>query len=704
MVTARRARLYGLLYTLSAVLGYTERGKNLVSTALGCLALDSGGAAVDLEYVGDDCGDLERCFVLYGRSTPPCYSSAKLGMDRFHGRDRHSALWCWCPGCEISFFETGCIMLVENSKFTFVCDQSTIAVVTTKSQIPVARPANLTTMAHAKQAARKSTGGKAPRKQLATKAARKSAPPAHNGAPMTRTACHDPPHMVMVNAHQNRAIGPIGCATVTMLFSSMDGFRSVHRRSHRGMEQIGAEFETGRQAKKAAAGLKMFPSATIGKIPVWVEVKRDGWSEKGDFDFMEVDMGELVVVDAKRVESQRRLKLIQKTKEGKTLMNCIRMLREMSLSIQGRGTKIPVKGIEVGFYFQGCKHTGDVIYMKMYEVEDMVMEEGEFAFDVKFSAEAHSVADREYCDGVYNGTILPGGLQHGEGVLRTNRNPSLLKYSGEFELGKRCGAGCSYNNKGKLCHKGRFRCDVPHGEGVEYTDDICRMGSWENGIKKGDGWIAEVDENMDIILGSEIRVWSTGARSRRGEGGTMEKNGMFPRDNGITRAKIGVCSARVCDLLPSNIRKDGEREHHAKMMYVGEVGEHDGGVFPHGRGLCYHTGSDEYEPFAIYGDFKDCNLHGEGTIVQFDPTRGAWIMTDVLVPSRDLREALALLMDYKSTVVRFTGHFYNGLYDGECREYEADGITLVEAGAYHRSDPGPALQILWLEKKVLSEK
>ncbi|KAI9636238.1 putative DNA binding protein [Dioszegia hungarica] len=36
-------------------------------------------------------------------------------------------------------------------------------------------------MARTKQTARKSTGGKAPRKQLATKAARKSAPAAHAG-------------------------------------------------------------------------------------------------------------------------------------------------------------------------------------------------------------------------------------------------------------------------------------------------------------------------------------------------------------------------------------------------------------------------------------------------------------------------------------------------------------------------------------------
>ena len=37
-------------------------------------------------------------------------------------------------------------------------------------------PTTLITMARTKQTARKSTGGKAPRKQLATKAARKSAP------------------------------------------------------------------------------------------------------------------------------------------------------------------------------------------------------------------------------------------------------------------------------------------------------------------------------------------------------------------------------------------------------------------------------------------------------------------------------------------------------------------------------------------------
>ena len=40
-------------------------------------------------------------------------------------------------------------------------------------------------MARTKQTARKSTGGKAPRKQLATKAARKSAPA--TGPPVLRT-------------------------------------------------------------------------------------------------------------------------------------------------------------------------------------------------------------------------------------------------------------------------------------------------------------------------------------------------------------------------------------------------------------------------------------------------------------------------------------------------------------------------------------
>ena len=41
---------------------------------------------------------------------------------------------------------------------------------------PEAPPLNSVKMARTKQTARKSTGGKAPRKQLATKAARKSAP------------------------------------------------------------------------------------------------------------------------------------------------------------------------------------------------------------------------------------------------------------------------------------------------------------------------------------------------------------------------------------------------------------------------------------------------------------------------------------------------------------------------------------------------
>lgn len=44
-------------------------------------------------------------------------------------------------------------------------------------------------MARTKQTARKSTGGKAPRKQLATKAARKSAPAAGGGTyPAQRTS------------------------------------------------------------------------------------------------------------------------------------------------------------------------------------------------------------------------------------------------------------------------------------------------------------------------------------------------------------------------------------------------------------------------------------------------------------------------------------------------------------------------------------
>ena len=44
------------------------------------------------------------------------------------------------------------------------------------SHAPSSSTTASSTMAHTKQAARKSTGGKAPRKQLATKAARKSAP------------------------------------------------------------------------------------------------------------------------------------------------------------------------------------------------------------------------------------------------------------------------------------------------------------------------------------------------------------------------------------------------------------------------------------------------------------------------------------------------------------------------------------------------
>uniref|UniRef100_A0A671NKK6 Histone H3 n=1 Tax=Sinocyclocheilus anshuiensis TaxID=1608454 RepID=A0A671NKK6_9TELE len=43
-------------------------------------------------------------------------------------------------------------------------------------------------MARTKQTARKSTGGKAPRKQLATKAARKSAP-ATGGKPLACGSC-----------------------------------------------------------------------------------------------------------------------------------------------------------------------------------------------------------------------------------------------------------------------------------------------------------------------------------------------------------------------------------------------------------------------------------------------------------------------------------------------------------------------------------
>lgn len=44
-------------------------------------------------------------------------------------------------------------------------------------------------MARTKQTARKSTGGKAPRKQLATKAARKSAPTA-GGVKKVKMSCH----------------------------------------------------------------------------------------------------------------------------------------------------------------------------------------------------------------------------------------------------------------------------------------------------------------------------------------------------------------------------------------------------------------------------------------------------------------------------------------------------------------------------------
>ncbi len=44
------------------------------------------------------------------------------------------------------------------------------------SQVPQPVSKHIAAMARTKQTARKSTGGKAPRKQLATKAARKSAP------------------------------------------------------------------------------------------------------------------------------------------------------------------------------------------------------------------------------------------------------------------------------------------------------------------------------------------------------------------------------------------------------------------------------------------------------------------------------------------------------------------------------------------------
>ena len=47
-------------------------------------------------------------------------------------------------------------------------------------------------MARTKQTARKSTGGKAPRKQLATKAARKSAPATGEVMPMSAAAVHRP--------------------------------------------------------------------------------------------------------------------------------------------------------------------------------------------------------------------------------------------------------------------------------------------------------------------------------------------------------------------------------------------------------------------------------------------------------------------------------------------------------------------------------
>jgi hypothetical protein len=47
-------------------------------------------------------------------------------------------------------------------------------------------------MARTKQTARKSTGGKAPRKQLATKAARKSAPATGEVMPKSAAAAHRP--------------------------------------------------------------------------------------------------------------------------------------------------------------------------------------------------------------------------------------------------------------------------------------------------------------------------------------------------------------------------------------------------------------------------------------------------------------------------------------------------------------------------------
>ena len=116
-------------------------------------------------------------------------------------------------------------------------------------------------------------------------------------------------------------------------------------------------------------------------------------------------------------------------------MNCIRMTREMSVDESGTGKMMPLHGIEVGFYFKE-NYPGEVIYMKMDAVKDFVMEEGEFAFDVKFYAETYSVTDHECSVFLYSGTILPGGMHHGEGVLSTNGNPSLVRYSGEFELGR----------------------------------------------------------------------------------------------------------------------------------------------------------------------------------------------------------------------------------------------------------------------------
>ena len=52
-------------------------------------------------------------------------------------------------------------------------------------------------MARTKQTARKSTGGKAPRKQLATKAARKSAPATGGVKKPHRSALHVPLHLLL---------------------------------------------------------------------------------------------------------------------------------------------------------------------------------------------------------------------------------------------------------------------------------------------------------------------------------------------------------------------------------------------------------------------------------------------------------------------------------------------------------------------------